>query len=348
VQLQAANLTVAFVVRGRYDRSVVKYYFLKLGPGNSMAIDLLQMRRLGVPTAVGFFRNVSLADLHRSAGEKKVRFSRQAVDMYRWAQGELEGYAITVAAGWVWILEPTGPMYEMGGDEFDRLVAPLPRPDDSPFLVPVRILAEERLTHVPALLAQITSNRSLSSSTFKEIQDDFGNQVAIDHVAFKAGLADRYPAIGDGDRDLYHLLLCLGSNELIALIARLLEEHGLTVPAPTGGFVKNVDLFAYNDHPREIAIGDDEQGFLRVGPRRAFRYGAVAVQVRGAPRNTLPEVTPDVDYLVQLNATPAPQVCTYEWIRSVLNRSPWTRRWLERILRWVPFSGTVLADRSRG
>ncbi len=324
----------------------MRYHFLKLGPGNSLAIDLLDRQVLGTPTAVGFFRKVGIGDIERNLESEKVRFSRQAISFYKWSHGMIDGVAVTVSNGRIWILEPASPMYEMDHDDFADTVAEPPNPNDWPKLVPVRVVAEERLTHVPTLLAQITANRSLSSSTFKEIRDDFGNQVALDHVMFKHGLLDTYPTIEEGSRGLYHLLLCLGQNELIALVARLLEESDLTVPAPTGGFVRDVDLFAYNDMPHNVTVGLPAFGQLVVPPRREFRHGAATIQIRGVAQNTKPELSPAVDWLVQLNAEPSARVFNHAWIGGALQHSRETRRWLERILRWVPFSGTVIRSLS--
>ncbi|HKK47593.1 MAG TPA: hypothetical protein VJ932_00755, partial [Alkalispirochaeta sp.] len=278
----------------------MRYFFLKLGPGNSFAVDLLSHEVLGEPAAAGFFRSLTVADIDAHKDDEKIRFSYQALDMYRWSHGELTGTAVTVAGGHVWLVEPTGPMADMARDQFQNLVGDTPHADDIPKIVPVRVVAEERLSHVPTLLAQITSNRHLSSSTFKEIRDDFGNCIALDHVRFKRGLADTYPTLGEGTRDAYHLLLCLGANELIALVARILEESGLSVPAPTGGFVKNVDLFAYNDRRRPVEVGSPAFGRLIVPPRRAFRHGAVMLQIRGIGTTPHPTVPPEVDYVIQI------------------------------------------------
>jgi hypothetical protein len=259
------------------------------------------------------------------------------VDLYRWAERDLPGYAVTVAQGQLWVLEPTGPMYEMERELFEKTVGSTPHDDDVPKLVPVHVVYTDTLSHVPTLLSQITANRRLSSSTFKEITDDFGTQLAIDHVLFKGGLQDSYPHSSADKRTLFHLLLCLAGNELVALIARLLEEQGLHVPAPTGGFVKNVDLFAYNDHCFSRRIGA-----MEIPPRKNFRPGAITVQVRGNIQGREPEVSPEVDYLVQLNGATSQRVLGYDWIESSLRSSPRTRAWLGRLLRWVPFAGWVL------
>lgn len=314
------------------------YYFVKLGPGNCLAVPLLNEERLSQPTVVGFFRDVRLPAIQDLGADQRPRFSQQAVDLFHWAQGDLQGYAITVAQGELWVLEPTGPMYEMERELFEKTVGPTPHDDDVPKLVPVHVAHTEAITHVPTLLSQITANRRLSSSTFKEITDDFGTELAIDHVLFKGGLQDSYPNSSAERRTLFHLLLCLAGNELVALIARLLEEQGLHVPAPTGGFVKNVDLFAYNDHcfPRRV-------GTMEVPPRKNFRPGAITVQVRGNMQEKEPEVSPEVSYLVQLNGSSSQQLLGFDWIEEALRSSPRTKGWLRRLLRWVPFAGWVLS-----
>jgi hypothetical protein len=316
---------------------VMRYFFVKIGSGNSYAAPLLDEGRLGTPAVAGFFRSVSLQEIAERADDDSVRFSRQAIDLYRWSTGDLDGYGICVAAGFVWILRPVEPMYEMGREEFEAAVGPTTHPDDVPKIVPVRVLYRQRVTHVPGLLAQLTANRHLSSSTFKEISDDFGTVVSIEHVLFKAGIQHRYPAITPEKRDYYHLLECLGGNELIALVCRILEENGLSVPAPTGGFVKNIDIIAYNDTPRPIVLDE-----MIVPPRKHFRAGAITVQVRGAVQDIRPVRSPETDYIVQINAKPAPGVLNCRWIESRLRTAPASRRWLERVLRWVPFSGQVI------
>jgi hypothetical protein len=322
-----------------YYSSSVDHYFVKLGPGNALAGPLLSDQRLNQPAVAGFFRDVRLTAIQDADSQKRPRFSRQALDLYRWAEGDLPGYAITVALGAVWVLEPTGPMYEMERETFERTVGHTPHDDDVPKIVPVHIAYTDDVGHIPTLLAQIMSNRRLSSSTFKQITDDFGTQLAVDHLLFKAGLQDTYPHIAPDHRSLYDLLRCLSASELIALVGRLLEEQGLHVPAPTGGFVKNVDLFAYNDHALDRNIGG-----VRVAARERFRSGVVALQVRRETSSAAGELSPEVDYLLQLNGEEGDGKLGCEWIAALLRRSPHTRAWLARLLRWVPFSGCVLGE----
>jgi hypothetical protein len=320
----------------------MRYFFLKVGSGNIHAVPLLDEDRLGAPAVAGFFRSVSLQEITERVDDDSVRFSRQAIDLYRWSTGDLPGYGICVAAGFVWILQPAGEMYEMERADFESAVGPTTHKDDVPKIVPVDVLYRERVTHVPGLVIQLTANRHLSSSTFKEINDDFGTIVSIEHVLFKAGIQEQYPAITPDKRTFYHLLQCLGGNELVALVARILEENGLSIPAPSGGFVKNIDIIAYNDTPRPIVLDE-----LMVPPRRNFRSGAVTVQVRGVVQDIRPVRSPEIDYLIQINAETAPGVLNYEWIESRLQSAPASRSWLARILRWVPFSGRVLYTAAR-
>lgn len=331
----------------------VRHFFTKTGPGNSLAPILLGETRLGSPALAGFFRSVRLPEIRDHNREQRPRFSYQAIDLFRWAEGEVEGYAVNLAQGVFRILEPVGSMYEMERELFERTVGPTPNQDDVPKLVPVRIVYEERITHIPTVLTQINANRRLSSSTFKEITGDFGISLAIDYLLFKGGLLQQYPRSTPETRTVEHLLQCLGGNELISLVARLLQEHGLYVPAPNGGFVKNIDLFAYNDSPRAVELPG-----LRVPGRSTFRSGAITVQVRDSAQDTRPEVSPEVDYLIQLNAEvdESPddgrrpgRVLNRQWIETMLCISPRTRQYMDRLLRWVPFAGTIirgLADQS--
>ena len=322
---------------------LVDYYFVKIGPGNSLAVPLLEEKRLGHPMVAGFFRAVRLPEVQDHPADQRPRFSYQLLDLYRWSRGEISGHGVVLAQGTLWILEPAGEMQEMERDLFESTVGPTPHKDDIPKLVPVRVSHRERITHIPTLLSQINADRSLSSSTFKLIADDFGNNIALDHVLFKSGLLHSYPHITRETKDLPHLLDCLGGNELIVLVAKLLEEQGLHVPAPSGGFVKNIDIFAYNDRCHALDLNG-----LVVPPRSAFRSGAVTIQVRGQAQDRNPAVSPEIDYLIQLNATPAGddrpggRILNRDWIETMLRRSPATRLWLGRVLRWIPFAGSVI------
>ncbi|MCA1755370.1 MAG: hypothetical protein LC641_11875 [Spirochaeta sp.] len=317
----------------------MRYYFTKLGPGNSLASVLLDECRLGAATLVGFFRDLRMPELRDHPYDQRPRFSAQAVDLFRWAEGDLEGFAVTSAERNVWILEPAGPMYEMEREEFEAVVGPTPHPDDVPKLVPVRVVYRRAVTHVPAVLQQITANRRLSSSTFKLIPEDFGLEMAIDYVLFMAGLLTRFPRCLPDTRNLGHLFLCLGDNELLALVVRLFEEQGLYVPPPTGGFVKNIDLFVRNYHAQAYDIGG-----IHVPGRSLFRYGAISLELKKSGTVAYTEPPSEVDYRIQLNAEPGPRVMNRDWLVETLRYSPQTRTWLEALVRWVPFGARLLRE----
>jgi len=299
----------------------MRYYFTKLGAGNSFASGLLDECRLGSPALVGFFRDLRMPELRDHPRDQRPRFSAQALDLFHWAEGELEGYAVTSAERNVWILEPAGPMYEMEREEFEAVVGPTPHADDVPKLVPVRVVYRRAVTHVPAVLQQITANRRLSSSTFKLIPEDFGLEMAIDYVLFMAGILTRFPRCVPATRNFEHLLLCLGDNELLALVVRLFEEQGLYVPPPTGGFVKNIDIFVRNYQPQPCEIAG-----IRVPGRTLFRYGAIALELKKSGPEAYTEPPTEVDYRIQLNAEPGPGVMNRDWIVETLRSSPQTRQ----------------------
>jgi hypothetical protein len=322
----------------------VQYYYLKVGPGNSFASVLLQDQVLGAPVVAGFYKNITLEDLRQQPADQRPRFSQQLLDLYRWSIGEITGFAVVVAQGYLYILKPSGEMYDLDRKEFSVAVGATPSKDDIPKIVPVTICHRQTITHVPMVLAQINANRSLSSSSFKRIKDDFGTVLALNHILFKGGLVAEYPPIPKEQKTILHVLLCLDTNELIALVARLMEEQGLFVPAPSGGFMKNVDLFIYNEQQHDITIGG-----LTVPARSSFRSGAAALQIRGFTRDTEPQVAPEVDCLIQLSAAPSiggpgnrGMILNGDWIIAILRGSPRTQRWLARTVRWVPFAGRAI------
>ncbi len=322
----------------------VQYYYLKVGPGNGFAPALLQNQVFGSPVVAGFYKKTTLEELRNHQADQRPRFSQQLLDLYRWSMGEITGYAVVVAQGYLYILSPAGEMYEVDRDEFSGVAGATPHSDDIPKVVPVTICHREEIAHVPMVVAQINANRSLSSSSFKRISEDFGTTLALDHILFKGGLVSEYPHIPEEEKTIAHVLSCLDTNELITLVARLLEEQGLHVPAPSGGFMKNVDLFAYNDQQKDIHLFG-----LVVPARSSFRSGAVALQIRGLTRDTTPDVSPEVDCLIQLSAAPSigepghrGMILNGDWIVALLRESPQTRRWLTRIARWIPFAGRVI------
>ncbi|MDA3951889.1 MAG: hypothetical protein PF508_21960, partial [Spirochaeta sp.] len=61
----------------------MRYFFVKIGSGNAHAPPLLDGELLGEPAVAGFFRAVSLSEIAERVDDDSVRFSRQAIDLYR-------------------------------------------------------------------------------------------------------------------------------------------------------------------------------------------------------------------------------------------------------------------------
>jgi len=316
-----------------------------MGSGNAYASPMIHGTLGGSPAIVGFLRGRTLEELQEYHEQQIGRSPGQVFDLYRWAIGETPGFAITVAEGRFFVLAVAGQIYEYDRERFEALVGETPHEDDTALIVPVSVEVEERLAEVPTMLAQINANRPLSSSTFKEIAlGEYGTLAAIDHVMFRAGILSGYPHIADEDKDLDHLMTCLSHSEQIELVSRILESLGLHVSAPTGGFVKNIDLFVRNDriHPVDF-------GAFSVPGRRAFRPGTVGVQVR-APSSRVDTTIPEgVDFVVVSTMLPNdpdndrdPRMLDLSWIQSGLAIAPRAGEWLERVVRWVPYAGRVI------
>lgn len=87
----------------------MRYFFVKVGSGNVHAAPVLDAQRLGHPAVAGFFRGVTLEEIEDRIDADSIRFSRQAIDLYRWARGDTTAVGVCAATGIVWIVEPDGP-----------------------------------------------------------------------------------------------------------------------------------------------------------------------------------------------------------------------------------------------
>lgn len=325
----------------------MRYFFCKMFSGNSYAAPMLRGTIGGSPAIVGFLRGRTLVELQEYHRQEIGRSPGQVYDLYRWAVGEDPGYGITVTEGKFFIVAVAGPIYEFDRERFIALVGDTPHEDDTVLVVPVSVVVEERLAEVPTMLAQINANRRLSSSTFKEIDPgEYGTRAAIDHVLFRAGILTGYPHVEEETKDLDRLMSCLSHGEQIELVSRAIESLGLHVSAPTGGFVKNIDIFVRNDHIHSVRLGS----FVVPG-RRAFRSGTVGVQIRTPSARQDTEVPEGVEFVVVPAIPPPdpetdrdPRILDLRWIESALRNAPPARAWLERVVRWVPYSGRVIRE----
>ncbi len=325
----------------------MRYFFLKMGSGNSFAASLIRGVLDGTPSVVGFLKGRSLEELAAYHASPEGRSPGQIYALYRWAIGDTPGHVVTAADGRLWILTATGAVNEINRDRFSALVGEPPHDDDRVLGVTVSIAVEERLAEVPTALAQINANRRLSSSSFKEIKDEYGACAAIDHVLFRAGIIQEYPTVVENGKDLEHLMLCLSRNEQIELIARAIGSLGLHVSAPTGGFVKNIDLFIKNDHVFPVKLGS----FVVPG-RTKFRPGTVGLEIRTSPSRVADEISPAVEFTVAPGVVvpdhPDPRLLDIRWLVGLLTNAPEAVAWLERTLRWLPYAGTVLRKVASG
>lgn len=320
----------------------MRYFFLKMGPGNAYAAPMIRGTLGGGPAVVGFLRGRTLEELREYHTDKIGRSPGQVHALYRWAIGETPGYAVTVAEGRLWVLAVSGPVYEYERERFTAVIGEPPHEEDTVLAVPVSIEVEERLSEVPTMIAQINANRRLSSSSFKEIEGEYGTLAAIDHVLFRAGICGRYPHIDEGEKNIDNLLRCLSHNEHIELVARAIESLGLHVSAPTGGFVKNIDLFVRNDHTHTV-----ERGPFQVPGRSAFRPGTIGLQIRTPSARSDEDAADAVDFAIVPGRIEAdderdPRVLDLDWLIEILAEAPAAIAWFERVVRWVPYAGTLL------
>lgn len=327
---------------------VMRYFFLKMGSGNAYAAPMIRGTLGDGPGVVGFLRGRTLEELHDYHEQQIGRSPGQVYDLYRWAIGETPGYVVTVAGGRLFVLSGSGSIYEDDRERFSAVIGEPAHEDDNVLVVPVSVEVEERLAEVPTMIALINANRRLSSSSFKEIEGEYGTLAAIDHILFRAGIIDEYPHIDDEEKDLDHLLSCLSHSEHIELVSRAIESLGLHVSAPTGGYVKNMDLFALNDHYRAIGSGAFE-----VPGRSAFRPGTVGLQVRIPSTRSDEEVPDSVEYAIvpcrlDEDSDADPRILDLPWLEALLSRAPAATTWLERTLRWVPYAGRVIRNLNAG
>jgi len=195
-----------------------KFYYAKMGKGNSLAENYLSGNNVLEKPAIPIFFNCE--------PDNKIDFlsqgnaKEQGRNFFECGTSNENKTIIIVNDGKVIFSEPAGDVIF---SQYDVV-------DGNPWyekLLPIKIIKQESITAVPAILASITSNAYYYSGTFREIKDS-GNIKAIE-------------AIKDGNvsciaqKDPCNLLECLSSFELETLIAKLLEENGCFVPAYRGG-----------------------------------------------------------------------------------------------------------------
>lgn len=170
----------------------------------------------------------------------------------------------------------------------------------------------------PLVLASIKASRKFSSGTFKELdkKKDFGNIQAIRYKLY-----DKKAAISN----FPEYLKCLSSVEFETLIAKILEEKGLFVPAYKGGFIKNFDLVCRN-------CGEDS---IEIGKNIIKPYEPKLIQIKLKLKKDY-EIKDDYLYFcIDSKMDDKKNVFDADCIKNTLLNDQKTSEWLKKSLFWA-------------
>lgn len=286
----------------------MRYFYLKLGKGNSLALNWLRGNNpLGRPAAVIFFGHCTVDDIRKgNSGQAKDFYASSLVGARN------ETVMVVIGQGCAWFLRPAGELIEYKS------------PDDTENLwkiMPVdEIIPYQSLDRIPPVLAGINANTYLSQGTYREIKT-WGNIKAI-HCALQLPLPSEH--LQEENCNAHRLLECLSSVELETLVAKVFEAAGCFVPAYRGGCVRDVDLFAHND-------GDND---IRLDGLSVPAGQSISIQVKGT---SLLKQCPDaVNCLIALGVSEMPKCFGEEWLLKQVTSSEEVANWLRRSLNWMP------------
>lgn len=287
----------------------MRFFYLKLGKGNSLATEWLAGKNpLGRPAAVIFFGPRTIKDIRND--------NNQVNDFYLSSLPEKRDNIIMVVIGdgKAWFLKPAGEIVERK-----------PPPDATQSLdslwkiMPVEILLSKPLKQVPPVLAGINANAYLSRGTYREVSH-WGNIKAI-YCSLQQPLPKKH--LQDENCSAARLLECLSSVELETLAAKVFEAAGCFVPAYRGGYVRDIDLFAHNDHPHKIRLEN-----LVIPPK-----GSLSIQIKGW--TSLKRCPKTVDCLIGFGIPKAPRCFDDNWLLTQVRSFPTVAQWLKRSLNWL-------------
>lgn len=304
----------------------MRYFFLKLGKGNSLADRFLGSAVAGeLATVAVFYGMSSIVDCRSGKQGADARDFCLAADVSNRPLTRI----IVIHRHLFYVLEPIGEIHDGA-----------PEPNENGDLhtlkiMPVRIIGRRPLGDIPHLLASMGSNAWWIRGTFRSIGHDtvgmprnwsrWEHQTAIEHTLGTTDISSHlHPEIEQRPA----LLLCLLSAvELETLVAKLGEEAGFFVPAYRGGTMKDIDIIACND-------GTSDLGF---GPLSVPARGHITIQVKSWMAKT-PDHT-DGSLLVALGLKPSERG-RWRWDAETLwhtiQESTATRGWLKRSLHWLP------------
>jgi hypothetical protein len=285
----------------------MRYYYLKIGKSNELAIEWLKGNNpLNKSAAVIFFGKTKVKDLLKKEGTEQAEgFCKAGL-----AENRNKINAIVIADGTLWIIKPKSNVSEVKRDEKDIWKA-----------MEVKILKKKSLNNIPPILASIGSNRYLSGGTFREIKS-FGNIKAIQVVKNGNLSKNQYYK---KNLTYLRLLECLSSVELETLIAKIFECSGCFVPAYRGGYMKDIDIFATNETTKIINL----DGII------IKRKETISIQVKSNLGNFKNSIA---NYCIALNTKNNSDVFNEDWIINQLKQYPNVKEWLLKSLSWLPKS----------
>lgn len=318
----------------------MKFYYFKNGKGNVLAKKLLDdYKKHGYqnPVQAIFFEKCTISDLKAERND----IDTQAIDFYKWTQNELgdDVYSVIVSDGKYWITKPTGFINdkELGKEFRNRTGYHIKnenneygvKDDDPVKIAEVKIVSSGPLKDVPTILSNIGANQYLIRGTFREIKkENIGNLLALDKIIRNEGITNYKRKY---EKTFLTALRCLGANEVETLIAKIFEESGLFVSSYVGGFMKDIDLFVYNDNKNSVKVGIiNFEGNSRKTVQIKSYLGLINTKV--------PE---PIDIYFQLDGeyrslNSRQFLLNHEWIKQVLPKLDNTGSWLKRLLNWIP------------
>lgn len=286
-----------------------RFFFAKIGPSNSYANTYLHGKgELGRP-AIPIYFNCSFDNEQDFLASNCAK--EQEALFFECGRELSDKIVVVIHEGSVWLLQPCG------GVDFHKSTVGYQDKGGFVKLLPVELVRRLPLAGVPQVLASIGANRNYSSGSFREITG-IGNVRAIRSVL---GLGNDPPEkVG-----LQAALECLSSVEFETLVAKLLEEAGLFVPAYRGGMMPDADLFVYNKSTKEV---------LRLGEVSVESGQRLSIQVKLKTNARRPPK--GIDLLACCEFVKGPGLLGVEWLGAALARSPVTLRWLRLSLDWLP------------
>lgn len=279
-----------------------RFFYAKIGEANALAEDYIAGASEIQRPAIPIYFNTDFdnrADFIARGGSKE-----QGDNFFWCSDNQAHGHAVVIHQGKLNILGVCGEVIFTRSTIHPKVVNGFVK------LLPIQPEKEFRLVDTPVVLASMTANAYYYTGTFREISD-YGCLKALEMLTFGQMQSEE-------KGDPKWILSCLSSIELETMLAKLLEEHGLFVPAYRGGATKDIDIFAFNDSAISVTLTE-----RIVVPA----YSGVTFQVkRQSSRNCPPE---GCDHLISVTNDAA-------WLVAALNRSPETNKWVKRSLSWLP------------